>query len=90
MKETDIQSVLVVGLDAAALAISANRAGYNVFAADYFGDQDLKRACRKSLSIITQKPGKSCGRLEKNFCQYTLLALAKKLLATQSLSLIHI
>lgn len=80
MKETDIQNILVIGVDAAALAASANKAGYNVFAADYFGDQDLKKTCKNSLSILAQEAGESCGRLEANFFPNALLDLAKKLL----------
>ena len=80
MKETSTQNILVIGIDSAALAASAKRAGYNVFAADYFGDQDLKQACNNSLSIVGQKVGKSCGRLATNFSQNALLGLAKKLL----------
>lgn len=82
MKEINVQNILVIGIDAAALATSAKMAGYNVFAADYFGDQDLKRACKDNLSIIAQKPGKSCKRLETNFSPNALLSLTKKLLAT--------
>ncbi len=81
MKATDIQSVLVVGFDTVALVTSAKKAGYNVFAADYFGDQDLKKTCNESLSITTQIVGKSCGFLKTNFSPHTFLDLTKKLLA---------
>ncbi len=81
MKATDIQSVLVVGIDTVALVTSAKKAGYNVFAADYFGDQDLKKTCIESLSITTQMVGKSCGFLKTNFSPHTFLDLTKKLLA---------
>lgn len=80
MKETRIKNILAIGIDATALAISANKAGYNVFAVDYFGDQDLKKACKNNLSIITQQTGKSCGRLETDFSPNALLSLAKRLL----------
>ncbi|MDH5447665.1 MAG: ATP-grasp domain-containing protein [Candidatus Bathyarchaeota archaeon] len=79
MKETSTQNILVIGIDAAALVASAKRAGYNVFAVDYFGDQDLKQTCKDNLSIVTQKTGKSCGRLATNFSPTKLLSLAKKL-----------
>ena len=72
--------MLVIGIDAAALATSAKKAGYNVFAVDYFGDQDLKQACKNNLPIITQEPRKSCGRLETVFSPKKLLDRAKKLL----------
>ena len=80
MKETRIKSILIIGIDATALATSANKAGYNVFAVDYFGDQDLKKACRNNLSIITQQAGKSCGCLKTDFSPDKLLPLAIKLL----------
>ncbi|MFQ6068550.1 MAG: ATP-grasp domain-containing protein [Candidatus Bathyarchaeia archaeon] len=81
MKEAAIQNILVIGIDAAALAMSAKKAGYNVFAAEHFGDQDLKRACKSVLSIVEQKAGESCGRLEASFSPHKLLGLAKELLA---------
>jgi hypothetical protein len=71
---------LVIGVDATALATSAKKAGYNVFAVDYFGDQDLKKVCKNNLSIITQQAGKSCGQLETDFSPDELLTLAKRLL----------
>jgi predicted ATP-grasp superfamily ATP-dependent carboligase len=88
LKETSIQNILVIGIDAAALATSAKKAGYNVFAADYFGDQDLKQTCNNSLSIVAQKAGKSCGRLTTSFSPIKLLGLAKKLLAVHPIDAI--
>lgn len=85
MKEVDIQNVLVVGVDVTALANSANKAGFDVYAVDYFGDQDLKKACKKTLSIVTQKRGRSCGRLETDFSPDALLDLAKQLLTTHQI-----
>jgi len=85
LKQADVQNVLVIGIDATAIATSAKKAGYTVFAADYFGDQDLKQACKNNLSIAKQKAGKSCGRLETNFSPNTLLDLAKQLLATHQI-----
>ena len=81
MKAYDIENVLIIGIDAAALAASAKRAGYTVFAVDYFGDVDLKGACKDSLSIVTQEAGKSCGYFQENFSANDLLTLTKKLLA---------
>ncbi len=88
MRACDIERILVIGIDAAALAASANRAGYTVFAADYFGDLDLKRACKDSLSIVTQEAGKSCGYLQENFSADRLLILAKKLLASNQVDVV--
>jgi len=75
-----IQNILVIGIDATALATSAKTAGYNVFAVDYFGDQDLRRVCDNNLSIIAQESGKSCKRIKVHFAPDVLLNLVKKLL----------
>ncbi len=85
MKETITQNILVIGIDSAALAASAKRAGYNVFAADYFGDQDLKQTCKDSLSIVAQRAGKSCRHLAINFSSNALLDLTEKLLAVHQI-----
>lgn len=67
-------------MDVVSLAASARRAGYQVYAVDFFGDQDLKRVCRKSRSIIKQRPGKTCGRLLTDFNPKAILQLTKDLL----------
>ncbi|MFQ6075757.1 MAG: ATP-grasp domain-containing protein [Candidatus Bathyarchaeia archaeon] len=69
----------MVGVDVTALANSAKRAGYEVYAVDYFGDVDLRRVCRESLSIIEQEAGRTCGRLDVDFDPHALLRLARKL-----------
>ena len=76
----DLGNILVVGVDSVSLAASAKRAGYQVFAVDHFGDQDLKRVCRESLSVVKQRPGKSCGYLSSDFSPEILLQLTKGLL----------
>jgi hypothetical protein len=76
----DIRSVLAAGaVDVAPLATSARRAGYDVYAADYYGDQDLKHSCIASLSLTKQRRRKSCGRLFNNFIPEALLTLVKSL-----------
>jgi len=72
-------SLLVIGIDVASLAASARRAGYHVYAVDYFGDLDLKRLGCENRSIIKQQVGETCGQLDKNFSSETLLKLAKGL-----------
>jgi predicted ATP-grasp superfamily ATP-dependent carboligase len=79
LKQTGLQNLLVIGIDAAALAVSARRAEYTVYTADFFGDQDIKRVSRESISVITQKPGKSCGLVRVDYSPDKLLSLAKKL-----------
>jgi len=80
LDEEDIRNVLVIGLDVVSLASSARKAGYQVYAVDYFGDQDLKDLCRKTRSIIKQRAGENCGLLNTNFSAEALLQLTKDLL----------
>jgi Predicted ATP-dependent carboligase related to biotin carboxylase len=60
--KSKIENILVVGFDTVAVAASAKRAGYTVYAANYFGDTDLQRFCSKYMAMIEQAKGKSCGR----------------------------
>jgi len=80
LSETGIRNLLVIGLDVVSLADSARRAGYQIYAVDYFGDQDHKRICNENLSIIKQRPGKTCGYLAKHFDPKALIKLAKELI----------
>jgi len=73
-------NLLAIGLDVTPLVASINRAGYNAYSVDYFGDSDVKRLCKESFSIITQIEGKSCGRLEDDFNPEKLLQLFHKML----------
>jgi predicted ATP-grasp superfamily ATP-dependent carboligase len=77
---SDLHNLLVIGVDSVSLAASAKRAGYEVFAVDHFGDQDLKRVCRESLSAIKQRLGRGCGYLSRDFSPEFLLQLVKVLL----------
>jgi len=72
--------MLAIGMDVVSLATSATKAGYKVYAVDYFGDQDLKRVCHESLSIVKQTPGVTCGQLSANFSPEALLQLTMELL----------
>lgn len=80
LAEADIHNVLVMGIDVVSLAASARKAGYQVCAVDYFGDQDLKRLCRESRSIVKQRTGETCGQLSTDFSPEVLFQLAKGLL----------
>jgi predicted ATP-grasp superfamily ATP-dependent carboligase len=82
LKLADVKLVLVVGIDVAALCTSVRTTGFDVFAVDYYGDQDLKRTCRKSLSILTQEAGRSCGRLQRSFKPAKLVQPARRLCTT--------
>jgi len=72
--------VLVTGVDVVSLAASAKKAGYRVYATDYFGDEDLKRLCHESRSIVKQMPGRDSGRLSIDFDPEALLRLTRELL----------
>jgi len=80
LNETYVQNLLVLGVDVVALATSTKKAGYQVYAVDYFGDQDLTYVCKENYSILKQRPGKTCGRLTRDFKPASLLELTKKLL----------
>ncbi|MFB0502009.1 MAG: ATP-grasp domain-containing protein, partial [Candidatus Bathyarchaeia archaeon] len=80
MDEEDIHNLLVIGIDVVSLASSARKAGYQVYAVDYFGDQDLKHLCRKTRSIIRQRTGETCGQINTNFRPEALIQLTKDLL----------
>jgi len=48
------QSVLVVGFNTRPLAYSLNKAGYKVYAVDFFGDEDLYPYVEDSLIVINE------------------------------------
>jgi len=79
LTKTEIQNLLVVGTDTVLIATSAKEAGYTVYAADYFGDIDLRRVCSDYKAVIEQKPRKSCGRMESSFKPEAFLKMAKLL-----------
>jgi len=85
LTETDVQNLLVLGVDVVALAKSAKKAGYQVYAADYFGDQDLTHVCKENYSVVKQRPGKTCGRLTRNFRPTSFLKFIKKILKRRSI-----
>jgi predicted ATP-grasp superfamily ATP-dependent carboligase len=68
---------LVVGVDTVSIAKSARSAGFDVCAADYFGDLDLRSACSDYKSIINQKQGKSSGRMGYRFRTAAFLRMAQ-------------
>lgn len=77
-----IRNLLVVGVDSVSVANSAKKAGYNVCAADYFGDLDLRSVCSHYKSVIKQRRGKSSGRIESKFSTAAFLRMAKALSKT--------
>ncbi len=79
MTELGPRNLLLIGVDITSLARSAKRAGYKVYAVDYFGDQDLRRFSDDFFSVIDQMEGGSCGRLNVDFDAETLLEGAKEI-----------
>jgi predicted ATP-grasp superfamily ATP-dependent carboligase len=75
-----MQSLLVAGIDTISVAKSGKEAGYKIYAADYFGDIDLRRVCSGCEAMIEQKRGKSCGRMESKFKTEAFLKMTKSLL----------
>jgi len=75
-----VQRVLIIGVDSSAAARSAKNAGYDVYASDHFGDQDLKAVCTDSLSVIKQEKGVTCGFFSDSYDPETLVQNAKVLI----------
>lgn len=88
VKSSDLQSLLLIGLDLTALAKSTRTAGFKVYAADYFGDYDLVKFCDGYRSVIKQEAGKSCGRIESGFNPEKLASLAKAILEEEHIDAI--
>ncbi len=79
------ENILIVGTDVANLASSTNRAGYNVFSVDFFGDLDLREACFESLSIAEHVQGKVFPRFSDEYDPRTLVSLAEELTSRQQI-----
>lgn len=54
-EDIQVEKLLVVGIDATSVSLSASRAGFEVFGVDYFGDLDLKKNCKASSSLREEK-----------------------------------
>jgi len=81
---SEIQRLLLLGLDLVALAKSARSAGFEVFAVDYFGDYDLVSLCDNYKTVVKQMAGKSCGRIQDIFYPEVLIHLTKEILKENS------
>jgi len=79
------ENILVVGIDVANLASSTNKAGYNVFSVDFFGDLDLREACFESLSIAEQVQGKVFPRFDDEYDPKALISLAEELTSREQI-----
>ncbi len=80
LEKAELQNLLIVGVDTVFVAVSAKNVGYEVYAADYFGDVDLQRVCHDFIAVIEQQEGKSCGRIMLNFKPEAFLEMAKILI----------
>lgn len=80
MKKRNLENLLLVGLDLVALAKSAKTLGFKVYAADFFGDYDLAKACDAYRAILRQEPEKSCGKIEDQFNPKHFVGLVRELL----------
>jgi predicted ATP-grasp superfamily ATP-dependent carboligase len=80
LSKTEVQNILVVGVDTVSIANSARDAGYKIYAADYFGDVDLRSICNGCEAIVEQKRGKSCGKMGSEFKPETFLKMTKSLI----------
>jgi len=86
MRTSGIRSVLAVGVvDVASLAASAKRAGYDVYAVDYCGDQDLEQNCIASLSLMSQMKVRSYAGLFGGSAPRGILRLAGDLERTHKI-----
>ncbi len=71
-------SFLIVGVDLVGLARSARRAGYRVYALDYFCDLDLKAISEECLSMRARAgSGDSAGRIKSDFDPWWFLKMAR-------------
>jgi len=77
MSRLKFKNLLLMGMDVNPLARSAKNAGHKVYSVGYFGDQDLTWSSNDYVSVIDQKEGVSCGRLDARFDAGTLLEGAK-------------
>jgi len=72
------KSILVVGFNTRPLAFSLDKAGYDVYAVDFFGDLDFYPHV-KDCMIITKELGTSYDLIKENYAQF-LVEFSLKLL----------
>ncbi len=65
------EKVLVLGFNSRPLVYSLNKAGYDVYAVDFFGDLDLSPYVKDSI-ILTKRLGSSYDLLKDNFSNYLI------------------
>ena len=62
-----METVLVIGANTRSMACSLKKLGYTVYSTEYFGTLDLKPCVNRYKSILSQKPGKSCGKFTEKY-----------------------
>lgn len=80
LQKTELENLLVVGIDTVPIANSARKAGYRIYAVDYFGDVDLRHVCSDCKALVEQKSGRSCGKFVSRYKPEAFLEMAKSLL----------
>lgn len=71
-------SILVAGFNTRPLVYSLNRAGYDVYAVDFFGDLDLYPFVKDSL-ILTKKLSSTYDLIKSNYSEYLPLLILELL-----------
>ena len=71
-----MENILVVGANTRPVACSLNRAGFNVYSADYFGCEDITSCVTEYRSILKSKPHESTGFFAEQFTQNSLNEIA--------------
>ncbi|RMF89336.1 MAG: ATP-grasp domain-containing protein [Methanobacteriota archaeon] len=75
----DADSALLIGIHTRPAVSSAKRLGLYTLSVDYFGDVDLKEMADVSLSVRSQRPFRSSGRVSEDHCGHRLAELAEGL-----------
>jgi hypothetical protein len=77
--------MLTVGaVDVSSLTASAKRAGYSVFAVDFYGDQDLEKNAKENLSVLSNSNQENLKGLQ-NLSSRELIRLVKILVKNQDI-----
>jgi len=73
------ERLLIAGVHTRPAVASAKRSGYVVETAEHFGDCDTKLLADAHLSIVRQKPYRSCGRVAELYSEEKLVELMRRL-----------
>jgi len=73
------EKLLIAGVHTRPAVASARRSGYRVSTAEHFGDCDTRLMAEEHLSIVRQRPYRSCGRVAELYSGEKLVELLKRL-----------